>query len=66
MPAIRQIPRTLLTALRGIPQKRLATAAAALLLTAGAAVLPASRPAPPEDRGEQFGEVHWYQTEKSL
>ena len=65
MPAIRQISKTLLNALQGISHKRLATVAAAVLLTVGTVTLPASRPALPEDTEERFGAVHWYQTEKS-
>ena len=66
MLAIRKIFQARIASLRAVGAKRAVAAAAAILLTVFPAFFSASRPVLSEDAGEEFGEVHWYQTEKSL
>ena len=45
----------------GLPLRRVAALAAAMVVGGTVLWLPASRPTPSEGEGERFGPIHWYE-----
>ena len=60
---IRRISKSLPAVRCVLTPKRTGVAVAALFFTLGTACIPASSPPLPEDNGERFGEIHWYEAE---